>query len=73
MERVFSTQLIEGLTSFSQGSPRITFSFPRFRTWRVIRWVIPPTSRNRVVENQIAPLELMELSVFHARIGVFRC
>ena len=29
---VFSAQLIEGLMSFSQGSPRITFSFPRFMT-----------------------------------------
>ena len=32
MERVLSTQLIMGLTSFSQGSPRIMFSFPRLRT-----------------------------------------
>ena len=30
MERVFLTQSIVGLSSFSQGSPRITFSFPRF-------------------------------------------
>ena len=30
MERVFSAQSIVGLSSFSQGSPRITFSFPRF-------------------------------------------
>ena len=29
---VFLAQSIEGLTSFSQGSPRITFSFPRFMT-----------------------------------------
>ena len=29
-------------------------------------------SRNRVVENQIIPFELMELSVFCAWIGVFR-
>ena len=29
-EMVLLTQLMEGLTSFSQGSPRITFSFPRF-------------------------------------------
>ena len=29
---VFSVQLIEGLTSFSQGNPKIMFSFPRFMT-----------------------------------------
>ena len=73
MERVLLTQLIVGLTSFSQGSPRITFSFPRLRTWKVIHQAIPPTSRNRVVENRITPLELMELSMFCAWIGVFRC
>ena len=32
MESVFRVQSITGLTSFSQGSPRITFSFPRFMT-----------------------------------------
>ena len=32
MERVFLVQSIVGLSSFSQGSPRITFSFPRFIT-----------------------------------------
>ena len=73
MERVLLTQLIIGLTSFSQGSPRITFSFPRLRTWRVTHQAIPPTSRNKVVENWITPLELIELSTFHAWIGVFRC
>ena len=73
MKRVLSTQLIVGLTSFSQGSPRITFSLPRLRTWKVTRWAIPPTSRNKVVENQITPFELMELSVFRAWIRVFRC
>ena len=31
-EIVLLAQLMEGLTSFSQGSPRITFSFPRFIT-----------------------------------------
>ena len=72
MERVWSTQLMVGLTSFSQGSPRITFSFPRLRTWKVIRRAIPPKLRNKVVENQITPLELMELSVFLAWIRVFR-
>ena len=72
MERVLSTQLIVGLTSFSHGSPRITFSFPRLRTWKVIRRAIPPTLRYRVVENWITPLELMELSAFRAWIGVFR-
>ena len=66
MERVLSTQLIVGLTSFSQGSPRITFSFPRLRTWKVIRQAISLTSRNKVVENRITPLELMELSMFLA-------
>ena len=55
-----------GLTSFSQGSPRITLSFPRLRMWKVIHLAIPPTSRNKVVENQITPLELIELSVFLA-------
>ena len=30
MERVLSIQLIVGLSSFNQGSPRIMFSFPRF-------------------------------------------
>ena len=30
MESVFLVQLITGFTSFSQGSPRIMFSFPRF-------------------------------------------
>ena len=30
MERVLSVQLIMGFSSFNQGSPRITFSFPRF-------------------------------------------
>ena len=73
IERVLSTHLIVGLTSFSQGSPRITFSFPRLRTWKVTRQAIPSTSRNKVVENWITPLELMELSTFHAWIGVFRC
>ena len=29
-------------------------------------------SRNRVVENQITPFELMELSMFRVCIGVFR-
>ena len=72
MERVLSTQLIVGSTSFSQGSPRITFSFPRLRMWKVIWWAIPPTSRNRVVENRITPLELMKLSMFRTWIGVFR-
>ena len=66
MERVLSTQLIVGLTSFSQGSYRITFSFPRLRTWKVTCWAIPPTSRNKVKENWITPLELMELFVFRA-------
>ena len=32
MAMVFLVQSIEGLMSFSQGSPRITFSFPRFMT-----------------------------------------
>ena len=32
MEMVLLVQSMEGLTSFSQGSPRITFSFPRFIT-----------------------------------------
>ena len=32
IEMVLSTQSMEGLTSFSQGSPRMTFSFPRFMT-----------------------------------------
>ena len=72
MERVFSVQLIEGLTSFSQGSPRIMFSFPRLRTWKVTWRAIPPTSRNRVVENRITPFELIELSAFYAWIRVFR-
>ena len=31
-EMVLLTQSMEGLTSFSQGSPRMTFSFPRFMT-----------------------------------------
>ena len=31
-EMVLLVQSMEGLTSFSQGSPRITFSFPRFIT-----------------------------------------
>ena len=34
--------------------------------------VIPPTSRNKVVENWITPLELIELSAFRAWIRVFR-
>ena len=32
MAMVFLAQSMEGLTSFSQGSPRIMFSFPRFMT-----------------------------------------
>ena len=72
MERVLSTQLIVGLASFSQGSPRIIFSFPRLRMLKVIHWAIPLMSRNKVVENQITPLELMELSAFCAWIEVFR-
>ena len=31
-EMVLLVQSMEGLTSFSQGSPRITFSLPRFMT-----------------------------------------
>ena len=34
------------------------FLFPRLRMWKVTRRVIPPTSRNKVVENQITPLVL---------------
>ena len=48
------------------------FSFPRLRTWKVTQWAIPPMSRNKVVANWITPLELMELSTFHAWIGAFR-
>ena len=72
MERVLSTQLIVGLISFNQGSPRIMFSFLRLKTRKVICWAIPLMSRNKMVENQITPLELIELSAFCAWIGVFR-
>ena len=36
MDRVLWLQLMVGLTSLSQGSPRITFSFPREMMWKVI-------------------------------------
>ena len=52
MERVLSTQLIVGLTSFSHGSPRITFSFPRLRTWKVIWWAIQALGREFVFPNE---------------------
>ena len=38
----------------------------------MIPQAIPPTLRNKVVENWITSFELMELSAFRAWIGVFR-
>ena len=55
-----------GLTSLSQESPKITFSFPREMTWKVTFWVIPSTLRKRVEVKQITPLLLMELLTFRA-------
>ena len=48
MDRVFWFQSMVGLTSLSQGSPRITFSFPREMTWKVAFRAIPSMLRNRV-------------------------
>ena len=35
MDKVRRFQLMVGLTSLSQGSPKIMFSFPREMTWKV--------------------------------------
>jgi hypothetical protein len=64
MDRVRLIQSMVGLTSLSQGSPRMTFLFPKERTWNVIRRVIPSRFRNRVEVQQITPFLLMELSAF---------
>ena len=40
MDKVFWFQSMVGLMSLSQGSPRITFSFPKEMTWKVTFWVI---------------------------------
>ena len=64
MDRVLQLQSMVGLTSLSQGSSRIMFSFPREMTWKVTFWVIPSTLRKRVEVKQITPLLLMELSAF---------
>ena len=48
MDRVFCAQLMEGLTSFSQGSPRMMFSLPREMTWKVTFCVIPSILRKRM-------------------------
>ena len=63
MDRVLRFQSMVGLTSLSQGSPKITFSFPReMMTFQAI----PSMLRKRVEVKQITPLLLMELSVFLA-------
>ena len=66
MDRVFWFQLMVGLTSLSQGSPKITFSFPREMTWKVTFQAIPSMLRKRVEVKRIIPLLLMELLVFLA-------
>ena len=64
MDRVLRFQSMVGLTSLSQGSPKITFSFPREMTWKVTFRVIPSMLRKRVEVKRITPLLLMVLSVF---------
>jgi hypothetical protein len=63
-DRVHLAQSMVGLTSLSQGSPRMMFSLPRERTWNVIHLVIPSRFRNRVEVKRITPFLLMELSTF---------
>jgi hypothetical protein len=70
IDRVRLAQSMVGLTSLSQGSPRMTFSLPRERTWNVICRVIPSRFRNRVEVKRMTPFLLMELSAFRACTGV---
>ena len=64
MDRVLWFQSMVGLMSLSQGSPKITFSFPRKMTWKVTFRAIPSMLRKRVEVKRITPLLLMELSAF---------
>ena len=66
MDRVLWFQAMVGLTPLSQGSPRITFLFPRKITWKVTFRAIPLTLRKRVEVKWITPLLLMELLAFLA-------
>ena len=53
MDRICQLQSLVGLTPLSQGSPKITFSFPREMTWKVTLHAIPLTLRKRVEVKQI--------------------
>ena len=66
MDRVLWVQSMVGFISFSHGSPRMTFSFPRVMTWKVTFCGIPSILRERVEVKWMTPLLLMELSVFLA-------
>ena len=55
-----------GLTSLSQGSPKVMFSFSREIMWKVTFQVIPSMLRKRVDVKWITPLLLMELLAFLA-------
>ena len=66
MDRVLWFQSMVGFTSLSQGSPKITFSFPREMTWKVTFRAMPSTLRNRVEVKWITPLLLMELLAYLA-------
>ena len=66
MDRVLRFQSTVGLMSLSQGSPRITFSFPREMTWKVTFRAMPSMLRKRVEVKRITSLLLMELSAFLA-------
>ena len=66
MDKVCLFQSMVGLTSISQGSPRITFSFPREMTWKVTFRAIPSMLRKRVEVKRITPLLLIELLAFLA-------
>ena len=66
MDRVLWFQSMVGLTSLSQGSPKITFLFPREMTWKVTFRAMPLMLRKRVEVKWITPLLLIELSAFLA-------
>ena len=60
---VLAAQSIFGLVFFNQGLPRMMFSFPQCKTWRVSSVVMPSICRYMVQVYQMGLVLLADLSI----------